>query len=122
MRDKISFRHIIGLRAETTSQQLRFVLEGLRALVAGHPLVEAETSRVNFVKLGPSSRDLEVLAYVLTNVNERFLVIQEELLVSALEIVERSGTATALPSQIIYMHRDPAANQGSACIPAGHAS
>jgi len=113
MRDKIRFRHIIGLRTETTSQQLNFVLEGIRALLAGHHYVEADTSRVNFVKLGLSSMDLEVFAYVLTNVNERFLVIQEELLVGALAVVERSGTAPALPSQVVYMNRDLAANRNS---------
>jgi MscS family membrane protein len=122
MRDKIRFRHIIGLRTETTSQQLNFVLEGLRALLAGHHYVEAQTSRVNFVKLGPSSMDLEVFAYVLTNVLERFLVIQEELLVGALAIVERSGTATALPSQVVYMNRDPTASRNSSSTMAEHSS
>jgi MscS family membrane protein len=122
MRDKIRFRHIIGLRTETTSQQLHIVLEGLRALLAGHDFVEADTSRVNFVKLGPSSMDLEVFAYVLTNVNERFLVIQEELLVGTLAVVERSGTATALPSQVVYMNRDSAANCSSSFMTAGHSN
>jgi MscS family membrane protein len=117
MRDKIRFRHIIGLRTETTTQQLAYVLEGLRALLAGHRFVEAGTSRVNFVKLGPSSMDLEVFAYVLTNVNERFLVLQEELLVGTLAVVERSGTATALPSQVVYMNRDLAANRSSSSLP-----
>jgi MscS family membrane protein len=119
MRDKIRFRHFIGLRIETTGQQLNFVLEGLRALLAGHHYVEAETSRVNFVKLGPSSMDLEVFAYVLTNIHERFLVIQEELLVGALAVVEKSGTAPALPSQLVYMHRDPASSLGSSSTTAG---
>ncbi len=113
MRDKIRFRHIIGLRSETTSQQLSSVLEGLRALLAEHHYVEADTSRVNFVKLGPSSMDLEVFAYILTNVNERFLVVQEELLVGTLAVVERSGTAPALPSQVVYVNQDPAANRSS---------
>jgi MscS family membrane protein len=120
MRDKICFRHILGLRTETSSEQLKFVLEGSRALLAEHGFVENGTSRVNFVKLGPSSMDLEVFAYVLTNVNERFLVLQEELLISILEVVERSGTATALPSQVVYMNRDPTASRGSPSIPTGH--
>jgi MscS family membrane protein len=122
MRDKIRFRHVIGLSIETTSQQLNVVLEGLRALLAGHGLVEAGTARVNFVKLGPSSMDLEVFAYVLTNVNERFLVIQEELLAGTLAVVERSGTATALPSQVVYMNRGAAANRSSSYITAEHSS
>ncbi len=103
MRDKISFRHTIALRKETTSQQLKCVLESLRELLAGHRFVEAATSRVNFVKVGPSSMDLEVFAYVLTTMNEQFLVIQEELLVRTLEVVESCGTATALPAQVVYM-------------------
>ena len=42
MRDKIRFRHILGLRSETTSSQLNFVLQGSREVLAGHPLVERD--------------------------------------------------------------------------------
>jgi MscS family membrane protein len=104
MRDKMWFRHIVGLRSETTSEQLNSVRDGLRALLAGHPLVEDRTARVRLVKLGPSM-DLEVYAYALTSDYEHFLEIQEELLVDILDIVERSGTLLAIPSQVVYMNR-----------------
>jgi hypothetical protein len=47
-------------------------------------------------------------------------VLQEELLVGALAVVEKSGTAPALPSQIVYMHRDPAASRTSSSPTAEH--
>jgi MscS family membrane protein len=103
MRDKMRFRHIVGLRCETTGGQLNSVLDGLRALLAGHDLVETVTARARLVKLGPSSLDLEVFAHVLTIETEKFLEIQEELLVGILEVVERSGTATAVPTQVVYL-------------------
>jgi MscS family membrane protein len=108
MRDKILFRHTIGLRSDTTSQQLESVLHGFRALLTTHPLTETQTMRVNLLKLGPASMDLEVFAYVLTAENERFIEIQGELLTSILGVIERSGIATSLPSQIVYLNRDAA--------------
>ena len=109
MRDKILFRHTIGLRSDTTSQQLNSVLHGVRTLIALHTHTEPPTARVNLVKLGPASMDLEIFTYVLTNENERFLEIQGELLAGILGIVEKSGTATSLPSQVVYLSRDSAA-------------
>jgi MscS family membrane protein len=106
MRDKMRFRHIVELRYETTSSQLNSVLEGVRALLAGHPLVEPVTARARLVKLGPSSLDIEVFAHVFATENEKFLEIQEELLVGILGTVERSGTARAVPSQVVYLSQD----------------
>jgi MscS family membrane protein len=106
MGDKMRFRHIVELRYETTSSQLNSVLEGARALLAGQPLVEPVTARARLVKLGPSSLDIEVFAHVFATENEKFLEIQEELLVGILGIVERSGTARAVPSQVVYLSQD----------------
>jgi MscS family membrane protein len=106
-RDKMWFRHVVGLRYETTSEQLRHVLAQVRTLFCEHPEVEARSVRIRFVKFGGSSLDLEIFAYVLVADYEAYLKIQEELLLRIMDTIEASGTAVAFPSQTMYMAKDP---------------
>lgn len=106
-RDKMWFRHVIGLRYETTSDQLRHVLANVRTLLCEHPEVETHSARIRFVKFGGSSLDCEIFAYVLATDYEAYLKIQEELLLRIMDTVEASGTAVAFPSQTMYMAKDP---------------
>lgn len=112
MRDKMWFQHTIGVRSETTRDQMSRLLEGLRRLLAENPMVEPTTARVRLVRLSPPSMDLEVFACVLTTDKLQFLEVQEQLLLRILEVVEESGTATAFPSQVVYLNRDLARIQG----------
>jgi MscS family membrane protein len=106
MREKIYFYHVIGIRYETTTPQMRALLEGLRALLAGDPRVEPVTSRVRLIRFGPSSLDLEIAAYILTTDGLKFLEVQEELLLRIMDTIEANGTSTAFPSQTVYVGRD----------------
>ncbi len=106
LRDKIWFRTTIGLRYETTADQLRYVLAEIRRMLYAHPMVESEDARIRFVRFGGSSRDLEIFAYVLTSDYVRFLEVQEDLLLRIMDIVESSGTGIAFPSTTTYLARD----------------
>ncbi len=105
-REKIRFQPTLALRYQTAADQLRFVLAETRRLLYEHPLVETATARVRFVRLGASSLDLEIFAYVLTGENARFLEVQEDLLLRIMEIVEGSGSGFAFPSTTTYVARD----------------
>ena len=59
-RDKILFQATLGLRRETTADQLRFVLAEIRRMLYSHSHVETSTARARFVALGDSSLDIEV--------------------------------------------------------------
>jgi MscS family membrane protein len=113
-RDKFRFYHIVGLGYETTSGQMRAVLEGVRALLAGHPDVDQEVVRARFFRLGPFSLDIEVFAYINAGGWDAFLVVQQELLLRVLEIVEQSGTVIAFPSQKLYLAESGGAGAGPA--------
>ena len=63
-RDKFWFHPVVGLVYETTGDQLRRVLEGIRGMLAADPRVDTADARVRFLRLGESSLDLEVFAYV----------------------------------------------------------
>ena len=105
-RDKMWFSHKIGLRYETTADQLRYVLANIRAMLYAHPRVESESARIRFVRFGDSSLDLEIFAYVSVQDNPSFLEIQEDLLLRIMDIVETSGTGIAFPSQTTYLAKD----------------
>lgn len=105
LRDKFWFHHFVGLRYETTSSQLRTVVDETRSYLAAHPMVDgADTIRVRFLRFGPFSLDIEIFAYVLAADWNQFLETQQELLLDVMGIVERNGAVMALPSQTLHLH------------------
>jgi MscS family membrane protein len=115
-RDKFWFHHVIGVRYETTSRQLRAVVDGMRRRLAGHSSIDVESVRVRLIRFGPSSLDIELFAYLFAGDWVRFLEIQEDLLLDLMEIVEAAGATIALPSQTLYLAdpRAPAPPAGGA--------
>jgi MscS family membrane protein len=105
-RDQFLIQTVIGLRYETTPEQLRYVLVKLRELLLGHPRVNPDPARARFIGLGASSLDIELFAYVMTKDWGEFLGIREDILLRVMEIVGQSGSALALPSQTMYLGRD----------------
>ena len=104
--DRILLSQIVGLRCETTSEQLRFVLAKLRSMLLAHPKLLEERLRVRFVKYGDYSLDVEIFVYVDTGNIPEFLGIQEDVLLRVKEIVEAAGTGLAFPSQRNYLSQD----------------
>jgi len=105
-RDQMLIQTVLGLRYETTPEELRGVLVNLRQLLKGDPRVDPDSARARLVKFGDSSLDVEVFAYVRTTVWTEFLGIREDLLLRMMDIIEQGGTAIAFPSQTLYLGRD----------------
>jgi MscS family membrane protein len=105
-RDKILLRTVLGLRYETTADQLRHVLAALRQLLTQHPRIDAESVRVRFTGYGAYSLDIEVFALAETNDWATFLAIQEDVLLEVMDVVTASGCGFAFPSQTHYVAAD----------------
>lgn len=95
LRDKIRFKHVINIKREITSKQLREVLHGVRTMLNQNEHVEPQSARVRLTAIKDSSFELEVFAYVLATSWEIFLKIQEDLLLDMIDIVEASGSSLA---------------------------
>jgi MscS family membrane protein len=106
-RDRIWFHALLGLRYETSPDQLRHVLAGLRNVLRTDSRVDPVPARVRFVGFGAHSLDLELFAYVRTRDYDEFLGIREELLLAIMDCVAASGTGFAFPSQTLYTTEDP---------------
>jgi len=103
-RDKFWFHHVIGLRYETTSGQMRAIIDGTRAYLAAYPMTDqSESVRSRFVRFSPFSLDIEMFAYVYARDWDAFLETQQELLLEIMNIVERAGAEMALPSQTLHL-------------------
>jgi MscS family membrane protein len=107
LRDKFWFHPAITLQQQTTDDQMKTVLRELRELLQNHSNVEKETMRVRFTGIGISSQNIDVFAYIFAPDYNQFLAIQEDILLQILTIVESSGTALALPTQVSRLVREP---------------
>jgi MscS family membrane protein len=111
LRDQMMFRIVIGVRYETSAEQLRFLLTRLREMLLAHPRILADSARVRLTGLGASSKDIEMFAYAQTGDWAEFLGIQEDIFLRVIDIVEQSGTGFAFPSQTLYFARDTGPDQ-----------
>jgi MscS family membrane protein len=105
-RDRYLFNPTLGLRYETTPDQIRWLLVELRTILYAHPRVSNDPARVRLVKLDTNSINLEIFTYILTPGNDEFMEVQEDLYLRIMDKIEEAGTGFAFPSQTLYMGRD----------------
>jgi MscS family membrane protein len=96
----------IGLRYETTPDQLRAVLADVRAMLVAHPEVTAEPARARFMEFGDSALVLDIFAYIREADYNGYLAIREDIMLRVMEIAARNGTSVAFPSRTVYLRRD----------------
>lgn len=106
VRDRIWLAATIGVRYETTPEQMRYLLIELKRMLLAHPKVEPDPARVRFVGFGAYSLDLEFFAYTKTADINEFFAIREDILLRIMDTVLASGTGFAFPSQTNYFARD----------------
>ena len=100
-REKSPFRTKIGLRPDTSPEELRLLLAKIRSLLREHPKVDSEPLRVRLVGFGEASIDIEIHCHILTNNLDQFLGIREQLLLRIIEAITTAGTALAVSSRVL---------------------
>ncbi len=101
-RDQSLLTTTVGLRYETTQEQMREVVRRVCELLNGHPEIDQTQVRVRFRELGQYALGVELYTFVKTTDAVHFLEVQEELLLAVMKIVEECGTAMAFPSNTTY--------------------
>jgi MscS family membrane protein len=90
-RDRIPVRATIALPPGTGGESVRRVLGALRETIAKHPKVDVNSIRTRFTKMDPKALEVELSAYVRTVRWDEFVEVREQILLSALDVVEASG-------------------------------
>ncbi len=105
-RDMRLLHTTLGLRYETTPDQLRWVLAKIREMLLAHPKALPDDMRTRFIGYGSYSLDVEIYVYLRCQTQSSFRAISEDLLLRILDIVNESGSGFAFPSQVNYLSRD----------------
>jgi MscS family membrane protein len=104
-RRKIRFRPILRLRYDTTPEQLRQILGGIRELIASHEQILPESQRVRFKEIADDALLIEVNSYLDTTDWATYLELAEELNIRILEIVTQAGTSLSLPARVLHIEQ-----------------
>lgn len=104
-RDRIWYHPRLGLRYETTPEQMRFVLVEVRRMLYAHPKVNPDPARIRFTNFGAYSLDLDVFAYVDVTDYGEYLEVAEDLNLRIMDIVAEAGSSFAFPSQTTYIEQ-----------------
>ena len=104
--DQMLIQETIGVRYETTPDQLRFVLAEIREMLHRHPRIDPQTIRVRFVGYGDSALNIGIRIYAKTREWNDFYAIREDIYLRIYDIVVSAGSGFAFPSQTVYYGRD----------------
>jgi MscS family membrane protein len=104
--DQLMMRETIGVRYETTPDQLRYTLAKLREMLQGHPRLNSKKVRVRFSGYGNSSLNIIIRVYAKTQEWDEFHAIREDILLRVYDVITSAGTGFAFPSHTIYMSKD----------------
>jgi MscS family membrane protein len=100
-RDRIRLSCTLGLVYQTSSDQLRRIMQEIEAALRAQPKVWPDDVGVVLKALAPSSLDIDVGAWFLTTDFNEFQRIRQELFFRFMEIVEAAGSSFAYPTQTI---------------------
>ena len=105
-RDRILFNPTLGLRYETTPDQIRYLLSEIRQVLNNNPDVGPDPARVRFTGWENDKLTVEIFGYINVRDYNRYLEIKESLALKIMEIVAESGTGLAFSNQTLYISKD----------------
>ena len=105
-RTKIRYWPTLRLRYDTTPEQMRTIMDGIRAALEQHEHVHDDPIRVRFTDFDNDAMLIKVHSFIRTTDFTEFLGIAEEINFQIMEIVKSAGTSFALPGRAIFMEGD----------------
>ena len=104
--DQLMIKETIGVRYETTPDQLRYVLAKLREMLQGHPRLNSKKVRARFSGFGDSSQNITIRVFALTQNWDEFHAIREDILLRICDVIAEAGSGFAFSSHTLYMGKD----------------
>ena len=102
-RSKILYNPTLRLRYDTTPEQLKRILEGIRELLGTHERVLQDNHWVRLKKIGEDALLIEAYSYIDTVVWTEYLELAEELNILALEIIAEAGSSLSPPTRVLHI-------------------
>ncbi len=92
----------LGVTYNTTPEQLRQAVAGIRALLEGTPGLWQEGTLVRFHEFGPSSLNIIVRCFTTEIAQDEHLRVREEIQFKIMALFQSLGIEFAFPSQTVY--------------------
>ncbi len=108
-RDRFRYNNTVGLVYGTTADQLRQVVGDIEQALRANPKVWQDTAIVRLESLGSYALNIRLVVWFLATDNFEFRDLIQEFLLQVMDIVERSGSAFAFPTQTLVMQPTTAA-------------
>lgn len=105
-RDRILYNPTLGLRYDTTADQMQNLLVEIRTILNDNPDVGPKPARVRFLGWENNKLNIEVFTYINVRDFDKYLEIKEIINLKIMEAIAGSGTALALPNQALYVSQD----------------
>ena len=101
--DRFRLRTTLGLRCDTTREQMQSVTSGVERVLREHPKIWPEWVSVRLAAFGDSSLDIHVLAWFEVPDWAEFVACREETLLAILQVVRDAGTDFAFPTRTVHV-------------------
>lgn len=106
LRPRRRIKLVLGLTYDTPPDLLQAYIEGVRAILAAHPLVQ-RTYEVHLYNLGDSAIELLVYYHVITPGWHEELVARSQNLLEFIRLAADLGVSFAFPSTSLYLESTP---------------
>ena len=93
---------MLGLTYDTSAQQMRDFVEGVREAIRNHPGTR-ETFEVHFNGMGASSLDVLVYCFFTVDTWTAELAARQDLLIEFMRVADRVGVEFAFPTQTLWL-------------------
>jgi MscS family membrane protein len=97
-RDQILLKTLVRLKYETTPEQMKSVLEGIRGILSSHPDI-AQGARATFNSFAETSLDIEIFGYIKSSDYSIFLAVRERVFLDIMDVVAASGSGFSSPTR-----------------------
>tara|TARA_Y100001968_G_scaffold323439_1_gene361120 strand:- start:597 stop:1694 length:1098 start_codon:yes stop_codon:yes gene_type:complete len=94
----------IGLTYNTSSEQIKNIVNDIQSLIDKHPMTN-EDGRVRFMDFGASSLDIMVVFYVNSSDWDNFIDTKENINHEIISIVKKHNSDFAFPSRSVYIEK-----------------
>jgi len=102
----ILYQPTLRLGYDTSAEQIRQILEGIRDLFTAHERIVQGNHRVRLKEIADDALLVEVWGYLNTTVWVEYLELAEELNLRILEIVAQAGTTLSLPARSLHIQQN----------------
>ncbi len=102
-RDRMRLSTTLSIEYGATRAQIESVIAGVERVLNAHPQIWPDAVTVKLSRLGPSSLDIDVMAWFQVQNSDVFQRCRQEALLGFMRVVEEAGTQLAFPTQTVHL-------------------